>query len=156
MVLAGCGGRQPPLPDIAGPLPDVVLRAALAPADGSEAPPVQPLLVDTVSFSRLGAAAGAAPFAPPQLSAAIGRPFTPVHPGAVLLCPSREPCRVVDDGVYVEVWEAERDGGGLDVVVSRVENVQGLHVMTRSTTHRLRLRREASGWRLTARERIPD
>jgi hypothetical protein len=156
LTTAACGGRRPPLPDIAGTLPDVVLRAALAPADGTEAPPVQPLLLDSISFARLAAAAGNQPYSLAELAAQVSRPFRPVDPQDVLVCPQRQPCRVVDEGTYVEVWEAERTGGALEVVVTRVTNVEGLYVMTHSATHRIRLEQQAGAWRLIRRDRLPD
>jgi hypothetical protein len=155
LAAAGCGGRRPPLPDVAGPLADAVVQAALAPADGSPAPPVQPLLLDSISFGRLGDAAGTGAFSHAELQAQVRRPFTLVDPAEVLVCPFREPCHVVNDGVYLEVWEAERTGAELEVVVTRVHNVQGLRVLTRHVTHRLRLRSDGAAWRLVRRELIP-
>lgn len=150
-VLAGCGGRRPPVPDVAGALPDVVVRAALAGAGA-----VQPLLLDSASFGRLGEAVGAAAFTADELARLVARPFRAVSPADVLVCPSREPCRIAEDAVYLEVWAAERTQDGLDVVVSRVGNVRGLHVMTRSDTRRLVLRPESGGWRLERLERLPS
>jgi hypothetical protein len=151
-----CGGRRPPLPDIAGPLPDVVVRAALATADGTESPPVQPLLLDSISLARLGEPAGVGAYPPQALAAQVSRPFQAIDPRDALVCPSREPCRVAGDGVYVQVWEARQQGGELEVVVTRIFNVQELYVMAASATHRLRLRPEGAGWRLVRRDRIPD
>jgi hypothetical protein len=155
VLLAACGGRRPPLPDVAGALPDAVLRAALAAEDGTEGTALQPLLLDSVSFARLGEAAGGAAFGPADLQRLIGRPFTAVSPRDVLLCPDREPCRVAGDAVYVEVWEAQRTGNELEVVVTRVSNVRDLYVMTQSVTHRIALRQEGGAWRLVRRERLP-
>jgi hypothetical protein len=155
LLVAACGGRRPPLPDVSGALPDAVLRAALSPEDGSAAPAVQPLLLDSVSFARLGEAAGGAAFAQSDLQRLIGRPFTAVSARDVLLCPDREPCRVAADAVYVEVWEAQRTGNELEAVVTRVSNVRDLYVMTHSVTHRIALRQEGGAWRLIRRERLP-
>jgi hypothetical protein len=156
LLVTGCGGRRPPLPDIAGTLPDVVLRAALAPTDGQEAPLTQPLLLDSISFARLGAAAGREPFTLAELQAQVSRPFRPVDPQDVLLCPSREPCRVVEGGTYVEVWEARQEGRTMELVVTRVANLQDLYVLTHSATHRIRVQQEAGTWRLVSRDRLPD
>jgi hypothetical protein len=154
-VLAGCGGRRPPLPDVVGAMADVVVRASLAAEDGAPAAPAGPLLLDSISFARLGAAAGGGALALDELRRQVTRSFEFTDPGDVLVCARREPCRVVDDAVYIEVWEAELDGRDLELVVSRVENFQGLYRMTRAVTHRLVLRPEGGAWRLVRRERLP-
>jgi hypothetical protein len=155
VLFGACGGRRPPLPDIAGSLPDVILRAALA-GDSDGQTTVQPLMLDTASFGRLGVAAGGAPLTPAELQRQVTRPFRAVAPADVLECPIRAPCRLADGGVYVEVWQAEPTSQGLDAVVTRVFNVQDLHVMTRSVTHRLALRRENGVWRLARLDRLPS
>jgi hypothetical protein len=155
LLASACGGRRPPLPDVAGSLADVVVRAALADAEAREPVSVQPLLLDSLSFPRLGAAAGGSTFSHDELRRQVGRPFQLVDPGDVLVCARREPCRTVDDAVYLQVWEAERSGDDLEVVVTRVFNVQGLYRMTSSVTHRLVLRAEGGSWRLTRRELLP-
>jgi hypothetical protein len=153
--LSACGGRRPPLPEVTGALADAVVRSALAAEDGSPGPPVQPLQLDSISFARLGAAAGAAPLDHGELERQVARPFVLVDPREVLVCPSREPCRLADDGVYLEIWEAERSGAELELVVTRIQNFQGLYVMTRSVTHRLVLRADGGQWRLVRRELLP-
>jgi hypothetical protein len=171
LALTACGGRRPPLPDVSGPLADVIVRAAFggqsystlsdptgwSRPDSARAPAgSQPLLLDSLSFTNLGVAAGAAAFSPAELERQVGRSYRLANRRDVLACPDREPCRIVDDGTYIEVWEAEATRDGLDVVVSRVFNVQGLHVMTRAVTHRLSLRRENGAWRLTALNQLPS
>jgi hypothetical protein len=155
LTVAACGGRRPPLPAVSAPLAGAVLMASLAGADGEQAAPVGPLLIDSISFARLGLAAGADAFSAAELERQIGRPFTLVDPTEVLVCPPREPCRVVNDGVYIEVWEAERSGAELELVVSRVQNVRGLYVLTRAVTHRLAFRPDGAGWRLVRRDQLP-
>jgi hypothetical protein len=155
LLVPACGGRRPPLPDVAGSLADVVVRASFADEQAREPAPVQPLWLDSISFARLGAAAGGGAFGAEELRRQVGRPFQLVDPADVLECPDREPCRTVDDAVYLEVWEAERTGAELELVVNRVFNVQGLYRMTTAVTHRLVLRAEGGGWRLARRERLP-
>jgi hypothetical protein len=155
LAVASCGGRRPPLPDIAGSVADVIVRASFADEQAREPAPVQPLLLDSISFVRLGNALGTGAFSHDELQRQIGRPFRLVDRQDVLECPPREPCRTVGDAVYVEIWEAERTGSELELVVSRVFNVQGIHRMTTAVTHRLVLRAEGGAWRLTRRERLP-
>jgi hypothetical protein len=143
------------VPDIGGALPDVVVRSAFADVDTAGMSALQPLLLDSISFRRLGTVVGDAAFSVAELERHVSRPFRLVDRNDVLECPDREPCRTVDNAVYVEIWEAEQTRTGLEMVVSRVFNIQGLHVMTRSVTHRLTLSREAGGWRLTGIERLP-
>jgi hypothetical protein len=155
LLVAACGGRRTPVPDIGGSLADVVVRAAFADVDTAGASPLQPLLLDSISFSRLGAVAGDGAFTVADLERQVSRPFRLVDRNHVLECPDRQPCRTAGDAVYVEVWEAEQTRAGLEMVVSRVFNIQGLHIMTRSVTHRLTLSREGGAWRLTGIDRLP-
>jgi hypothetical protein len=152
--LSGCR-RGPPLPQVTGPLADVVVRAAFG-HDGAPGPAIQPLLIDTTSFMRLGFAVNGVPFTQEELLRQITRPVVLVDAADVLSCPERRPCRVVEDGVYVEVWEAERRGDTADIVVGRVFNVQGLYSATQSATHRLTVVRAGAGWRLTRLQRLPS
>jgi hypothetical protein len=156
LLVTACGGRRTPVPDIGGALADVVVRSAFADVDTPGMSALQPLLLDSISFHRLGTVVGDAAFSVAELERHVARPFRLVDRNDVLECPDREPCRTVDNAVYVEIWEAEQTRSGLEMVVSRVFNIQGLHVMTRSVTHRLTLSREAGGWRLTGIERLPS
>jgi hypothetical protein len=156
LLVTACGGRRTPVPDIGGALADVVVRAAFADVDTAGPSTLQPLLLDSISFRRLGTVTGDAAFGAAELERHVSRPFRLVDRNDVLECPHREPCRTVGDAVYVEIWEAEQTRTGLEMVVSRVFNIQGLHVMTRSVTHRLTLSREPAGWRLTGIQRLPS
>jgi hypothetical protein len=157
LLAAGCSARQPPPPDLAGPLAAVVIEAALAGEPAAGGGPANPhtLLLDSVSFLRLGMPSAGAAMDATELRRQVARPFVLVDQRDVLTCPPREPCRVRDDAIYVEIWEAERTVRGLDVVVSMVYNVRGIHVMTRSATYRLVLAPQRAGWRLAAWERLP-
>jgi hypothetical protein len=153
-VAAGCARR--PLPAVHGSLAGVVVDASFAgELAGADA---RPLLLDSASFARLGVVSRGTAFTAAELRAQIGRPFEPVDARTVLECPDRMPCHVRGDAGYLEVWHAERRGAAVELVVSRVFNVQGLHRMTRSVTHRMTVAPQpgAGGWRLTARERLPD
>jgi hypothetical protein len=156
VLVTACGGRRTPVPDIGGSLADVVVRSAFADLDTAGMSALQPLLLDSSSFRRLGTVVGDAAFSVAELERHVSRPFRLVDRNEVLECPDREPCRTVDNAVYVEIWEAEQTRTGLEMVVSRVFNIQGLHVMTRSVAHRLTLSREAGGWRLTDIQRLPS
>jgi hypothetical protein len=145
-------GRREPVPDVSGSLVATIIAASLTGEEG----PAAPLLLDSVSFGRVGLVARGTALGAAELRAQAVHPIELVDAANVLECPARQPCRVRDDASYVEIWEAERDGAALEVVVSRVYNVRGLHVMTRAVTHRLRLAPEAGGWRLTARDRLPS
>jgi hypothetical protein len=155
LTLHGCAGRRPPLPELYGPLADVVVGAAVAGADGTLAHVDRPLLLDTLSFGRLGSALGETAWSADELRRQVRLDFVPVAATDVLLCPDRRPCRLRAGGSYVEVWSAEAVAGGLEVTVTLVQNRQDLFVMTTSTTHRLVLRRDPAGWRLAERERLP-
>jgi hypothetical protein len=150
-LLAGCRSATP-VPDLAGPLAGVVVRAAFEePGDAVAGP----LMLDSVSFARLGLAVGAAPFAESELRSQVERPFVLVDARDVLVCPERQPCRVADDGTYLEIWEAERTGNAAELVVTRVQNVRGLHVLTRAVTHRMTVAEVQGGWRLVRLKRLP-
>jgi hypothetical protein len=150
-LLAACGGRTP-VPDLSGTLVSVIVAASL---EGEPAAQL-PLLLDSVSFSRIGTAARGAPLGATELHAQVGRLVELVDARDVLECPERRPCRLRGDVTYLSVWEAQQlEGGPLEVVVSRVYNVQDLYMLTRSVTHRLRLVPEAGGWRLVGRQRLP-
>lgn len=155
-AVAACSRRAPPLPRLDGELIHVVVAASLAPDHGSAAPPVAPLILDSLSFSRLGTVAGREPFDATEISRQLARPAVLVDPADVLLCPQRQPCRVRDDATYITIWEAERIAGGIDLVVSRTFNVQGLQPLTRSVVHRLRLADRGNGWQLTGRWLLPS
>jgi hypothetical protein len=153
-VLSGCR-RGPPLPQLTGPLADVIVRAAFG-HDGGPDPAVQPLLIDTTSFMRLGFAVHGTPFTQEELLRQIARPVVLVDAADVLVCPERRPCLVVDDGVYIEVWEAERRGDTAELVVSRVFNVIGLYPASQADRHRVTVVRAGAGWRLTRLQRLPS
>ena len=154
--VTACTGSRPPLPELAGPLADVVVHAALAVPDADPAPAVQPLLLDSVSFARLGVAAGGSPLGHAELEGQVSRPVTLTDGRSVLTCPDREPCRLAEGGAYLEVWEATMSGAEMDIVVTQVRNVQDLYVMTSSVTYRLVVRQEGGRWRLVRRDRLPD
>jgi hypothetical protein len=156
LLVSACGGRRAPVPDMGGTLADVVVRSAFADVDTAGTSALQPLLLDSISFRRLGTVAGGGVLSSAELERDVTRPFRLVDRNEVLECPEREPCRTVGNAVYVEIWEAEQTRTGLEMVVSRVFNIQGLHVMTRSVAHRLTLSREAGGWRLTGIQRLPS
>ena len=146
LLLPACGLRGGGVPPVSGSLGDVIVQASFAdepaPELGGE------LLLDSIAFRRLGELAGA-PIGP--VSGA-----TLVDPTGVLVCPEREPCRVRGDAIFLTVWDAMvHDDGTLDVTVSRTQNARRLYVLTVSVTHQIRLRREAAGWRLVERERVP-
>jgi hypothetical protein len=151
-LLAGCGGRRPPLPAISGALPAAIIEASLAGEDG---PAAGPLLIDSIAFGRLGVLLGGSAWSAADLVNQLGRQATLADPMDVLECPRREPCRLREDGSFITVWDAVRTGDDLELVVSRTYNVERLYTMTTAVTHRLRLLREAGGWRLTSRERLP-
>lgn len=151
-LAAGCR-RGPPVPQLSGALAAVVVAAAFEGGDAGVA--TGPLMLDAESFTRLGHAVRGEPFTAAELRAQVDRPFELVDRRAVLACPERRPCHVVDDGAYVEVWEAERRGASAELVVSRVQNVQGLYPLTRHITHRLTVAEVPGGWRLTRLERLP-
>jgi hypothetical protein len=153
LLLQACA-RRPPLPDLAGPLAWVVVEASFA----GEPEPVLPtgaLLLDSMAFPRLGEAAGTGVIPPAELQRQLGRAVTLVDPMDVLECPPRQPCYVRGDASYLTIWEAERTRQGMELVVSRVYNVQGLYRRTTAVTHRLEVRPQAGGWRLVARDRLP-
>jgi hypothetical protein len=154
-LTSGCGRRGPPLPQLSGPLAWVVVEASFAGEPLPELNPAGPLLLDSIAFPRLGDAAGPGRLAAADVQRQLGRPAELVDPRDVLECPPREPCRVRGDAVYITVWGAERTRNGLELVVSRVYNVQGLYRMTTSVTHRLELRPVGGGWQLAARTRLP-
>jgi hypothetical protein len=151
LALSLACGRREPVPDVGGSLVGAIIAASLAGEEG----PSAPLLLDSVSFGRVGLVARGTAFGGAELRAQAVHPIELVDATEVLECLPREPCRVRGDASYIEIWEVERDGAGLELVVSRVYNVRGLHVMTRAVTHRLRLAPEAGGWRLKARDRLP-
>jgi hypothetical protein len=153
LLLAGCG-RRPPLPDVAGPLAWVVVEASFAGEPLPEPVPVG-LLLDSIAFPRLGEAAGTGRLAAAEVRRQLGRAVELVDPLDVLSCPPRQPCRVRDDATYLTIWEAERTRHGIELVVNRVHNVQGLYRMTAAVTHRIEVRPHGGGWRLTRRERLP-
>jgi hypothetical protein len=156
-ILYGCAGRAPPLPDVGGGgLVHVVVEAALAGSPDPAARVGGLLLLDSTSVPRLGAAANGGAFSGDEVGRQLRRPAVLADPADVLECPSRQPCRVRDDGVYITVWEAERTADGVAAVVARTYNIQGLHPMTRSAVHRIRVARDGAGWRLTALEVLPS
>ncbi|CAN5824803.1 hypothetical protein BH23GEM9_BH23GEM9_24740 [soil metagenome] len=142
--------RRAPLPDLAGSLVEVIVEAV------HEAGVSSPLLLDSTSFTRVGVVAASAPFTETELRAQFAHPFQLVDAANVLECPEGRPCRVRGNATYVEIWEAETDAGALQLVVSRVFNVEGLYTLTRSSTYRLTIAAATGGWRLTARERLPE
>jgi hypothetical protein len=151
--LTGCG-RRPQLPDVAGPLAWVVVEASFA---GEPLPALVPdrLLLDSIAFPRLGEAAGTGRLDAAELRRQVGRSIELVDPLDVLSCPPRQPCRVAGDATFLTVWDAERTRDGIELVVNRVHNVQGLYRKTTAVTHRIEVRPQGSGWRLTRRERLP-
>ncbi|HSJ07890.1 MAG TPA: hypothetical protein VK936_14400 [Longimicrobiales bacterium] len=156
-ILAGCAGRSTPLPDIGGgDLLHIVVEAALAGVPDPAARDGGSLLLDSLSVPRLGVAAGGDAFSGNEVARQVRRPVTLVDPADVLECPSRQPCRVRGDAVYVTIWEAERTIDGVSAVVARTYNIQGLHPMTRSAVHRIRVVRDGAGWRLAAFEAVPS
>jgi hypothetical protein len=154
MALASCG-RSVPLPEVAGSLAWVVVEASFAgeplPGAGAGSPLI---LVDSIAFPRLGEAAGGDRTGFDELQRQIGRPIEPVDPMDVLECPSRAPCLVRGDATYITIWDAERTRTGLEMVVNRTYNVQGLYRKTTSITHRIELRGAGGAWRLTRRDRL--
>jgi hypothetical protein len=156
-ILSACAGRSRPLPDVGvGGLVHVVVEAALAGSPDPAARVGGPLLLDSTSVPRLGAAAGGDAFSGDEVGRQLRRPAVLTDPASVLECHSRQPCRVRADGVYITVWEAERTADGVAAVVARTYNIQGLHRMTRSAVHRIRVVRDGAGWRLTALEVVPS
>jgi hypothetical protein len=152
--LGGCGSRGAPLPDLAGPLAWVVVESSLAGEPLPDLAAPAELLLDSVAFPRLGVAAGGAPLARDEVARQVGRPIVLVDPRDVLECPSREPCRVRGDAMYLTVWDAVATPAGMSLVVNRVFNVQGLYRRTTSVTHLLELRRTGTGWQLAARTKM--
>jgi hypothetical protein len=156
-ILSGCAGRSRPLPDVGvGGLVHVVVEAALAGSPDPAARVGGPLLLDSASVPRLGSAANGGAFSGDDIARQLRRAAVLADPADVLECPSRQACRVRDDGVYITVWEAERTADGVTAVVARTYNIQGLHPMTRSAVHRIRVARDGAGWRLTALEVMPS
>jgi hypothetical protein len=145
----------PALPQLAGPLAWVVVEASFAGEALPDISPAPALLFDSIAFPRLGDAAGTTRIGADELQRQLGRPIRYVDPMDVLECPSRQPCRVRDDGMYITVWDAERTRSGIELVVSRTYNVQGLHRKTTSVTHRIEVQRSGDAWRLTQRARVP-
>jgi hypothetical protein len=157
LAIGACGGRSAPLPDITDSLAGAVVRAALADDDAREpAAGPQPLVLDSLSFPRLGVAAGGGALSRDELQRQVGRAFELVDPRDVLVCESRQPCHTANNAVYLTIWEAERSGDRIEMVVNRVSNVQGLYLATVSVVHRLVLLSEGGAWRLIERERLPS
>jgi hypothetical protein len=154
LAVPACQGA-PPLPHLDGPLAWVVVEASFAGEPPPGITPSPPLLLDSIAFPRLGEAAGTGRLGLDQLQRQLDRPIRYVDPTAVLECPSRQPCRVRGDGMYITVWGAERTRAGIELVVSRTYNVQGLYRKTTSVTHRIVVRGAADAWRLTRRDRLP-
>lgn len=147
-VPAGCGlWSRGGVPEVAGPATHVVLEASLAGAREGVPRSGEPLLLDSVPFTRLRLLMDGEGGLP-QLE----RSTDLVDGHRLLDCPPRRPCRLLRDGVFMTIWGAELTGDRLELVVSRTFNVQGLYVRTRSVTHRITLIRERPGqWRLTSR-----
>lgn len=161
IATAACGGRTIPVPDLSGAVSDVIVHAALAaarahaPAAGAEgAGGPGPLLLDSTAFGRLGAVVGDAAFPGDEVRRQVRREVTLVDAGDVLVCPSREPCRVREGSTFVTVWDASLTSGVLSVVVSRAWNEDRFYMMTRHETFRLELRGAGDSWRLTGWERV--
>ncbi|CAN5690139.1 hypothetical protein BH23GEM10_BH23GEM10_02170 [soil metagenome] len=148
---AACGSRGAPVPDLTGDASEVITLAAL---DGGGEATTQPLMLDSISFGRLGTLIGNAPFTAAELDSRVRRDVLLVDPEDVLECPSREPCRLRAGSTYVTLWDAALAGDILSVTVSRVRNVERLYTMTEHQTRLLQLRRTGTGWRLIATEPI--
>lgn len=163
LATAACGGRAAPVPDLSGAVSDVIVHAALAGArahapaagaDGAAGPASRPLLLDSTAFGRLGAVVGDAAFSGDEVRRQVRREVTLVDADDVLVCPSREPCRVREGSTFVTVWDASLSRGLLSVVVSRAWNEDRLYTMTRHETFRLELRGAGDSWRLTGWNRL--
>lgn len=149
ILVVGCASSGRSVPDLSGDGVDVIIEAALA-----DAAVPGPLMLDSISFGRLGTLIGDAPFTAAGMDSRVRRDVVMVDPENVLECPSRRPCRLRDGGTYVTLWDAALDGDVLSVTVSRVRNVERLYTMTEHETRLLQLRRTGTGWRLIAREPI--
>lgn len=147
VALVACSGRSR-APELQGELGDVLIQASFA---GEPALPLVrgPLLLDSVSFGRLATLVG-------ESVTPTARDVAMVDAGTILECPSRAPCHLIGDRVYMSVWDASAGGDSLTLVVSRTYNVQGLYRMTESVVHRLALERTGAVWRLVRRERLPS
>jgi hypothetical protein len=155
LSVAACARSGSALPQLAGPLAWVVVEASFAGESIPEISPAPGLLLDSIAFPRLGEAAGTARFGLGELQRQLDRPIQAVDPMDVLECPPRQPCRVRGDGMYITLWDAQRTRTGIELVVSRTYNVQGLYRKTASVTHRVEVRGAGDAWRLTRRERLP-
>jgi hypothetical protein len=152
------------VPDLSGAVSDVIVHAALAGAragapaagvpDGAGGPASGPLLLDSTAFGRLGAVVGDAVFSSEEVRRQVRREVTLVDADDVLVCPSREPCRVREGSTFVTVWDASLTRGLLSVVVSRAWNEDRLYTMTRHETFRLELRGAGDSWRLAGWDRL--